>query len=234
MKTTPDIALVVFDMAGTTVHDEGYVSVVFREALAAAGIAVTANQVQAVMGYRKIQAIRMLLDQHEARDDLETRAVAIHEDFLERMNTFYATSPAVREVEGASAVFRRLKAAGIRVALDTGFSRSTAEVIIGRLGWREHSLVDASVTSDEVERGRPHPDMLLRIMALTGIEDVRRVAKVGDTPSDLLEGKRAGCGLVVGVTEGSHTAEQLQSYPHTHLIATVADLPALVLSEDVT
>ena len=147
------------------------------------------------------------------------------------MNTFYATNPAVREVEGTSEAFRRLKAAGLRVALNTGFSRSTAEIIIGRLGWREHNLIDASATSDEVERGRPHPDMLLRIMDLTGIETASQVAKVGDTPSDLLEGHQAGCGLVVGVTEGSHTAAQLQGYPHTHLIATVADLPALVLNE---
>ena len=227
MKTTSDIALVVFDMAGTTVHDEDYVSASFREALAAAGVTVTPDQVKAVMGYRKIQAVRTLLEQHKAEEDLD--AAAIHDDFLKRMNTFYATSPAVREVEGASDAFRRLKAAGVRVALNTGFSRSTADVIIERLGWHENDLIDASVTSDEVARGRPHSDMLLHLMERTGIKDIRRVAKVGDTPSDLLEGDGAGCGLVIGVTEGSHTADQLRAYPHTHLIATVADLPALVL-----
>jgi len=51
---------------------------------------------------------------------------------------------------------------------------------------------------------------------------------VGDTPSDLEEGTAAGCGLVIGVTAGSHTAEQLKPFVHTHLIHTVAELPSLL------
>ena len=56
------------------------------------------------------------------------------------------------------------------------------------------------------------------------------VAKVGDTPADLEEGHNAGCGLVVGVVGGTHTREQLEPYPHTHLIETIADFPALLAS----
>ena len=51
-----------------------------------------------------------------------------------------------------------------------------------------------------------------------------RVAKVGDTPSDLQEGHAAGCGRIIGVTAGSHTHAELSPYPHTHLIGTVAEL----------
>jgi hypothetical protein len=36
--------------------------------------------------------------------------------------------------------------------------------------------------------------------------------------------------MVVGVTRGSHTAEQLARYPHTHLIDTVAQLPPLLFA----
>ncbi len=57
-----------------------------------------------------------------------------------------------------------------------------------------------------------------------GIADPRRVAKVGDTPADLLEGNNAGCGLIVGVTQGTHTRQQLEPYPHTSLIDTIAGL----------
>ena len=52
--------------------------------------------------------------------------------------------------------------------------------------------------------------------------------KVGDTPSDLQEGTRAGCGMVVGVTSGSHTEEELKGHPHTALIGSVRDLPGLL------
>src|SRR5262249_15130210 len=101
--------------------------------------------------------------------------------------------------------------------------REALRTLIDRLGWERDELIDASVTSDEVERGRPHPDMIQRLMRKLGITDPRRVAKVGDTPADLLEGKNAGCGLVVGVTQGSSAPEQLSRFPHDHLLRSVAE-----------
>jgi phosphoglycolate phosphatase-like HAD superfamily hydrolase len=55
-------------------------------------------------------------------------------------------------------------------------------------------------------------------MSLTGVTEAAAVAKVGDTPADLLEGQAAGCGRVIGITSGSHTREALALYPHTHLV----------------
>ena len=55
-----------------------------------------------------------------------------------------------------------------KVALDTGFTRAIADVILARLGW-DSTVVDASVASDEVERGRPYPDLIYRAMASTGV-----------------------------------------------------------------
>jgi len=144
------------------------------------------------------------------------------------MYRFYREDPGVREVPGAGATFACLKRSGIKVALNTGFSRDIVQVLLDRLGWEEQGLVDASVASNEVARGRPHPDMIQHLMRQLGIPDPGRVAKVGDTPVDLLEGHNAGCGLIVGVTEGTHTREQLEPFPHHHLIGTVAELPPLL------
>ena len=44
-------------------------------------------------------------------------------------------------------------------------------------------------------RGRPHPDMIHHLMRVLKVEDATRVAKIGDTPSDLHEGTAAGCGF---------------------------------------
>ncbi|MBB6051274.1 HAD hydrolase-like protein [Armatimonas rosea] len=213
--------LVIFDMAGTTVHDEGSpVHRCLREALAGAGVAVTHEQVNAVMGLPKPEAIRQLLVCGS-----EGRVAEIHQSFVERMIAHYQTHPAVREIEGTSLVFVTLREAGIKVALDTGFSRDIADVVISRLGWR--LLIDGSVTSDEVPRGRPHPDMALSLMSRFGILSSARVAKVGDTPSDLQEGTGAGCGWVIGVWEGSHTREELAAHPHTQLLPNITHLRQL-------
>jgi phosphonatase-like hydrolase len=218
------VRLVVFDIAGTTVHDGDAVSSTLRAALAAAGIAVEPEAVKAVMGLPKPEAIRRLTGPGVARQRLD----AVHEDFVARMRRCYESDPAVREAPGATATFAKLRAAGVKVALDTGFSRPIVDVLLRRLGWRQGEAIDASVTSDEVPRGRPHPDMIVHLMGKLGVSDARSVAKVGDTPSDLQEGTAAGCGWVVGVTSGTHPREQLAPVPHTHLVASLAELPAVL------
>jgi len=222
-----NIELVVFDMAGTAVNDDDGVNRCVRDALSHVGVKVSREAVNTVMGIPKPMALEHLIEQSDHLD-LLGRIEAIHADFVARMIRFYQTDPSVHEIPGASETFRRLRTANIKVALDTGFSREIVDVILPRLGWSVPQTVDATITSDEVLRGRPHPDMIQKLMADLGVRDPSRVAKVGDTPSDLQEGTNADCGLVIGVTGGSHSAQQLRSHAHTHLIGTVAELPALL------
>jgi phosphonatase-like hydrolase len=222
-----NIDLVVFDMAGTTINDDDGVNRCVRAALDAVGLEVSRDAVNLVMGIPKPVALRQLLDRYE-RPDLLGRLDAIHDDFVRRMIHFYQTDPSVHEITGSGDVFRRLHSAGVKVALDTGFTRDIVDVVLARLGWNDKSVVDTTVTSDEVKRGRPHPDLIEKAMRDLGLTNPKRVAKVGDTPSDLEQGTAAGCGLVIGVTAGSHTAEQLKPFAHTHLIGTVAELPAIL------
>ncbi len=223
-----NIDLVIFDLAGTTVDDDDAVNLCFREALAAVKLEVSAVTVNEIMGLAKPEALRRLIEESEMKDRLIDRVDEIHADFVARMIRFYQTDPSVREVPGASETFSRLKKRRIKVALNTGFSRIIAQSLLERLGWHQSPLIDASVTSDEVKRSRPHPEMIQHLMKRLMVRDARLVAKVGDTPADLLEGANAGCEFVIGVTEGSHTRRQLEHFPHSHLIASVADLPELL------
>jgi phosphonatase-like hydrolase len=227
------IDLVVFDMAGTTVNDADSVNRCVRSTLSAVGLTVSPADVNSVMGLPKPEAIALLLERSTLGDSLRDRVDAIHCDFVSRSIKFYESDPSVHEVPGATGVFERLQKSGIRVALDTGFSRAIASVILDRLGWTNCNLIDATICSDEVPRGRPHPDMIYNAMAKIGVTDARRVAKIGDTPADLQEGHNAGCGLVVGVLRGTHSRTQLEPHPHSHLIESIADLPAILdLSPD--
>jgi phosphonatase-like hydrolase len=222
------IELVVFDMAGTTVNDDDSVNRCLRTTLAAAGFVVTADQVNRVMGLPKPTAIALLVGESSGSIVSDPRLEAIHDDFVARSIDFFGHDPSVYEVEGTTQVFQELRRSGIRVALDTGFSRAIAQVILDRLGWSQGSLIDATICSDEVRRGRPYPDMIHTLMNSLGVSDARHVAKVGDTPADLLEGQNAGCGLVIGVTGGTHSRSELETHPHSALIETIAFLPALL------
>jgi phosphonatase-like hydrolase len=224
-----NIQLVIFDMAGTTVHDEDFVNLCLQNALRAAGVEVTRNEVNEVMGMPKPVAIRILMEQKLTSEQVTDQYnEELYQRFLNEMLEFYRHDARVREVEGASEVFQTLQHAGIKVAIDTGFARPIAAAIIEKLGWERNGLIDVSVASDEVEKGRPHADLALRAASLLGISDMACTAKVGDTPADLGEGHAAGCGLNIGVLSGASTRAELEIHPHTHLLSSIREIPALL------
>ncbi|MEO1021995.1 MAG: HAD-IA family hydrolase [Bacteroidota bacterium] len=226
------IKLVVFDLAGTTVDDsEDSVNVCFREALQEHEIDAPRDLVNSVMGIKKIHAIQQILKTVAPERATEETITAVHDLFLQKINNHYNTSDQVKEIDGVTDVFQTLKNEGIKVAFNTGFSRSTADIIANRLGWYEHNLIDSSACSDEVEKGRPYPYMIERIMEQLELENTSEVAKIGDTPSDLEEGKNANCGITIGVLYGTHDREELEGLPHDFLVNQIQDVIPLLVSQ---
>lgn len=225
MELTHTPELVVFDIAGTTVYDEDNVAGALQDALGEHGLDYSLREVTPLLGVPKPVAIQTLLDSRGIQMDIE----GIHKRFLNLIADHYRTHPSVRPMEGADETFERLKSAGVRIALDTGFDRPTTNIILERLNWSV-GVFHATATSDEVRRGRPYPDLILKIMEDLGVDDVSLVAKVGDTPSDLQEGTAAGCGWVIGVLNGSHSREELEVFAHTHLVDSICDVPSIVLA----
>jgi phosphonatase-like hydrolase len=225
------ISLVVFDLAGTTVHDNQDVHRALQTALRKHGFDFSLATINPYMGIPKPQAIAQLLEHHAGQPELARDPAFIaraHTDFVAEMLDFYRHSPEVREKDGASEVFMVLKAKGIQVMVDTGFSRDITDALLARLGWLPQGLVDGSVTSDEVAQGRPHPDLIFRAMQLAGVTDAQQVAKVGDTASDLGEGTAAGCRYVIGITTGAYAREDLAREPHTHLVDSLPQVVDIV------
>ena len=213
--TTP--ALVIFDMAGTTVDDRGQVPAAFALALAANGITVSHDDINRLRGGTKREAIRRLLPPDKAGD-----ADRIYQEFQRQLTLSY-NADGVREVPGAAEVIRELRAAGIKVALTTGFDRDIALSLLNSLGWKRDAL-DAVVCGDEVPRGRPAPDLIFVAMKLTMVEDLDKVANVGDTVLDLESAERAGVKWNIGVLSGAHNRAALEQAPHSHIVQSVADI----------
>lgn len=221
----------MFDMAGTTVQDHNEVLDCFLEAARRTGIETTPERVNTMMGWSKIHALRTLwTDQLGAgHAEIETRAQASFEAFREVLENHYHTQP-VLPTEGALETFAWCRANGIKIALDTGFYRAVTDIILNRLGWTvgASGTVDFVIASDEVPAGRPAPFMIFRAMEALGVADVRQVVKIGDTPSDLQEGRNAGCRFTIGLTNGTHTAEQLVVIDHDILLGGLGELPGFL------
>src|ERR1700677_5026187 len=84
------IQLVVFDIAGTTVRDKGNVAEAFITAFKDYGFTIPGADVKRVMGFRKMDAIALLLGKFvpERKDDDEL-ADRIHTRFIDKMIEFY-------------------------------------------------------------------------------------------------------------------------------------------------
>lgn len=225
--THPAYDLAALDMAGTTVEEGGLVYLAVERSVAeATGGQVPADVLQRWKGTSKEEAIAGILTDL-GEEASPARVAAVFELFTANIDQAYREHPPT-PIPGVLETFDELRSAGVRVALQTGYSAPVAGAILDQLGWVVGETVDALVTSDLVPLSRPAPYLVFRAMEATRVSDVRRVLTAGDTPNDLGAGTRAGAGFVVGVTTGSFDRAALEAEPHTHVLDSVTGIAALL------
>lgn len=225
------IKLAVFDIAGTTIKDNSNVAGSFQHAFLNHGFEnVTLAEANEKMGYPKPLAIQAILSNHVSDKATITEDLIddIHEDFVQNMIAYYLTYPGIAPMDDAEAVFKSLQDLGIKIGLDTGFSRDITDVILERVGWKNSPLIDVTVCSDEVEKGRPYPDMMRVMMDRFGITDPKEVIKIGDTEVDVNEGHNAGCLMSIAVTTGAFSEEELLKHHPSHIVNSLTEILGLI------
>lgn len=224
-----DLEVVVLDLTGTTVVDDGLVERAFALAADAAGIAGAAGEreralafVHATLGRSTIAVFRAL----SGDEDQAQHATAVFESSYAEL----AAGGGVHAVPGAEELIRRLRAIGVSVVLTTGLSRRTADVLLDAVGFAD--LADLTLTPAEAGRGGPYPDLPLTALLRTGASSVDGMVVVGDTTADIAAGLAAGAGLVVGVLTGANDERALTGAGADAVVASVADLGELLGLDD--
>ncbi len=222
-----EIKLVVFDLAGTVIEDAGQVPAAFTAALRSHGIEVTSDSLSEVRGASKREVIQRFVERRlgGSEADVFAHTEEIYDSFRSTLAGMYEQD-GVREIAGVTETFTRLQQRGVRIALNTGFDRTITELLVNSMKW-DGDLIKAVVCGDDVAQGRPAPYLIFRAMEMSGVISVQQVANVGDTVLDLQAGHNAGVRYNIGVLSGAHKREQLEQEPHTHLLSSVAMLPAL-------
>ena len=205
----PEIRLVVFDWAGTTI-DFGCMAPVgaFVAAFAARGVPVSNAEAREPMGLHKKDHIReMLRDSNVAArwklatggDWTETDVETLYRDVTPRQVAaakLYSTL-----IPGVTNCVARLRELGIKIAATTGYFREAAEVVLEAAS-RQGFTPDFAICADDVPAGRPAPWMIFRAMEALNVYPPGAVVKVGDTIVDMEDGRNAGCWRV-GVLDSS-------------------------------
>lgn len=215
--------LVVLDMAGTTVLDDGVVEQAFQRAAERTGVAdrmpwdEALAHVRDTMGQSKIDVFTHLADGDRVAAERATAA-------FEGAYAEIVDEHGVTGIPGAADAIQGLKDAGLQVVLTTGFAPVTRDALIDGLGWR--GLVDLALSPVDAGRGRPAPDLVLTALLRTQTSSVEAIAVAGDTVSDVESGRRAGAGFVAGVLTGAHGTDALSGAGAHAVLADVTELRA--------
>lgn len=204
----PKYQLLVCDIAGTILKDNNEVATSFSKVFNRHGIPASMHEINQLMGVHKVEAMERILEVHRP-DAPKILALEMALEFEADMIDYYQNSPDVALFEDVTATFEAVRRLGLFIGLNTGFPESITQTILTRTKLVEHRLIDCVVSSDQVPAGRPSPWMIQQLMADVKVRDERLVVKIGDTPVDILEGRNAGCGLVLSTTTGSFTKQEL-------------------------
>ena len=217
--------LVVFDLGGTLVEDDGAVKECFQEVLAEHGVRASEEQIQAVRGRSKQEAIsRLLADRQVGADEVRR----VYERFiLSLVGAFSRNPPGSRE--GAGELLRSLQEAGVSAVLTTGFPRRVVEPILETQTWK--ALLNHVLTADDVAASRPDPALIFEAMRRSSISSADDVANIGDTETDMLAGAAASVRLNIALAGGAHTRRRLEASPASHVVDSLAEALAVIRSE---
>jgi len=211
--------LVIFDWAGTMV-DFGCEAPVkaLIEAFGAEGISIDAATARRDMGRSKVDHVRALLSFPMVADAWQARfGRAANADDVERLMT--RLGPLMRDraaeaselIPGALATVQQLRAAGLKIASSTGYTRDMMEPVLARAAAQGY-VPEHVVCSGETPAGRPAPLMIYKACAELGVWPLSRVVKVDDAETGIAEGKAAGAFTIGVAASGNAVGLSLDAF----------------------
>ncbi|MDH4391528.1 MAG: HAD-IA family hydrolase [Aquabacterium sp.] len=204
--------LIVFDWDGTLFDSTALIVRCMQAACADLGVAVPSDATAShVIGLGLTEALQHAVPGLPASRYPELGQRYRHH-YVERQHELVL-------FPGTLAMLQALKARNHWLAVATGKSRRGLDESLQTV--ELHGLFDATRTADETA-GKPHPRMLLELMAAIGTPPGRTLM-VGDTTHDLQLARNAGTASV-GVSFGAHAPDAFADFGPLHVAHSTADL----------
>ncbi|HUU71491.1 MAG TPA: HAD-IA family hydrolase [Burkholderiales bacterium] len=204
--------LLVFDWDGTIVDSAGHITASIQAACADLALPVPSGAAaRHVIGLGMRDAMAYLLPQLEEERHREV-ADRYRYHFLagdEAIETFPMVDEGIPLLEGQ----------GFMLAVATGKSRVGLDRALGKLPFGSRFI--ATRCGDE-GFPKPHPDMLIHLMEVTGVEPSRALM-IGDTSHDLELAANAGVNSLA-VSYGAHPLEILLQHQSLGCVGSFAEL----------
>jgi beta-phosphoglucomutase len=207
---TQEIRAVLWDMDGTLLDSADYHWLAWREVLAAEGFELTRERFAESFGRRNDATLRAYFGEGLPLSEVE-RIGSIKEERYRDM----VHSQGVELLPGVANWLARLKADGWRQALASSASVLNVEAILG--GLEIADLFDATVSAEDVQTGKPDPEVFLVAAARLSASPARCIV-IEDAPAGIQAARLAGM-RSIGVLS-THS-----SLPADVVVRTLDELP---------
>ena len=214
-----NVKLLVCDMAGTTINEGGIVYKTLTNTIRNFNVPIENHEIKDWYGVNKTEVLKHFLNRSRQDDDILPEMLA---SFKRELKNNYFNDKSIKLVDdNLPTLFNKLRQNGVKIALNSGFSVDIQEALIENLNMRD--FIDGYISSESVPHGRPEPFMIQELMKRFNITNPKEVIKVGDSKNDILEGKKAGCLMSVGVLSGAENEENLKNVGADVILNSVMD-----------
>lgn len=193
LPTIPDWQAIFFDLDGTLVDSNDAHARAWVSALAEEGIEREESEVRALIGMGGDQLVPKLTGE-DAESELGERLVEGWKRFFEPQIPDLRGFPEVRDL------LQWARDAGLKVVLASSGEDEIVDALLEHIGVED--LVPVRVRSDEVNKTKPHPDVLKVALGKAGVGPEQALF-VGDTIYDARAAHTAGIACVLLRSGGS-------------------------------
>ena len=213
--------MIIFDMAGTTIQEKGIVYNSLFNTIKLIKPDLLRSDISRFAGYNKNEVIKYYVDQQRMNSpDVVLRN--LKSEFNYYLKKEYMNNESVKLMDKSlPSFFNLLREYDIKICLNTGYNKDIQNLLIDKLNLLD--CIDDYISSEEVERGRPYPYMINKLMSRNNVNYPEEVIKIGDSVADIKEGKNAGC-KTVGVLSGANSKAQLLKENPDIIINNIMDL----------
>ena len=185
----------LFDMDGTLIDSSAAILSSVKEAARITGLRVPADkEIKEIIYLPSLISFKIL---YPDRDPAKFDSV-----FLSLMRGKFKNM--IEEIPKAKMTLELIREKGIKIGIVTTKDKLSAEESIRSFQFP----YDVLLTAEDTERTRPDPEPLLNAIELLRSTPPQTIY-CGDTPQDIIQGKRAGV-KTIGLTTGLHSKAELE------------------------
>jgi beta-phosphoglucomutase-like phosphatase (HAD superfamily)/tRNA(Arg) A34 adenosine deaminase TadA len=201
------LTAVIFDLDGTLVDSNPLHIEAFRIAFEQAGYKIAPDRIAVEVGKGGDNLVPAIIGASADRADGEK----IREAQPKAFRKLAEQRGRIDVFPRATDLIRAVRDRGLKAILGTSSNTKQLEVTEQFSGVKWRDLVDDVVQSDDIQRSKPHPDVVHAAVGKLGPDaSPAQCAMIGDTVYDA-ESARAGGVVTLGVLTGTSTHDQLRS-----------------------